>query len=68
VDVAPSKTSAVADAKKPEGTTLEQRLAHAKAKATKAGAEYDGEWTTRWFHAKNSNGGGVIDDKEVAPG
>ncbi|MCF7848251.1 MAG: sulfatase-like hydrolase/transferase [Kiritimatiellales bacterium] len=71
VEVVPSKLFDPT-ARKPEGTTLEMQLAHAKERAKKQGKKYNEETSTRFFRAKDRNGDGVIDEKEakmkVAPG
>jgi arylsulfatase A len=71
VEVAPSKIYNPS-AKNPEGITLEMQLEHAKQRAKKRGKKYDEATSTRFFHAKDRNGDGVIDEKEakmkVAPG
>jgi len=46
------------------GMTLAQQLEHAKERAESSGKIFDAERTTRWFHAKDKNGDGVIDENE----
>jgi arylsulfatase A-like enzyme len=47
-----------------QGITLEEQLQQAEANAKKKGKTFDAERTTRWFHAKDKNGDGVIDEQE----
>jgi arylsulfatase A-like enzyme len=47
-----------------EGPTLEEQLKIATANAKKNGKKFDAERTTRWFHAKDTNGDGVLSAEE----
>ena len=62
---APNKMFAGVNAPKVNGITLEKKLADAKAKAKKSGKKFDAERTTRWFHAKDLNKDGVMDEVEA---
>jgi len=62
----PSKVEKKASKAMPaaEGTTLEEHLARNKERAEKKGKPFSVEQSTRWFHAKDKNNDGVIDENE----
>jgi len=45
--------------------TLKEQLAIAKANAKKRGRKFSAEQTTRWFHAKDLNRDGALDEREL---